>query len=583
MKICLTSLSRRYSILFPSLVALTTLGMGVLLMAFYLGGELRGNLDWSILPSAQYEIPEALTARGFEPLYIHRGQSGWDGQFYYYIANDITAQTDAKYKVEMSPYRYQRIGVSLLAKAAGALMGYDYVPVSVFYFTSLFLVVAASFFFARFLERRGYSPYLALLWSLAAGTQMTVLHGLPDAGADALLLMALAALFSGRLWLYAASMALAVLSREIYIVVAIGLALAEAWRFRKTLLSRHAVYALLPVALPVAVFGAWQLYLKIHFADMPSIDVFKEGLLAFTPLASLGFFTLRALIGEHPIFGGGMPAFREAAGLFSFIVLLMLSFGFLFALLRRLWGSERDREAQLYAGLGGAFLVIFSTYLFFGDTVMRHHTGFLKTVSICFAVVLFCHIGLRKKVSREILAVILVCLLLPQPTLWLRVMTPPSTQMQYGTIYEKDADISAFPFFAPCLPQLDYALEIAGKEDFYKNNFFARLVGQDEYFVFSIRVKNNSTQTWTTAHTTGSVKLINYWRWEANNQLIPAFTWPTLLQSPLGPGEERLLPVVVRVPPIKGTKKLTFTMAQQGCGDFFNPKDSHALDMIWEK
>ena len=136
--------------LHPFIVTAITAAVGFCCLMFYLSSELRGNIDWSILSSTQYKIPDALQANGFEPIYTRKGANGWDGQFYYYMANDILAQTDAKQKIEMAPYRYQRIGVSLVAKIASVICGYSYVPVMIFYLTSAFLVLLASFVFAAF-------------------------------------------------------------------------------------------------------------------------------------------------------------------------------------------------------------------------------------------------------------------------------------------------------------------------------------------------------------------------------------------------------------------------------------------------
>ncbi|MDD3287400.1 MAG: hypothetical protein PHX43_00140 [Alphaproteobacteria bacterium] len=528
-------------------------------MVLYLGGELRGNIDWSILPSSQYGIPNDLTANGFEPLYIQKGQSGWDGQFYYYIANDILAQGDTKYKVEMSPYRYQRIGVSLLAKIASAIMGYDYVPVAIFYLTSAFLVLAACFFFSRFLQSKGYSAYLALLWSLASGTQMTIMNGLPDAGADALLLMAMVAIMSFRHWLYAFCIALCTLSREIYIIIPAFIALAQLIKDRKNIFDKKTVLHLAALGLPLIIFGAWHLYIKIHFSDMAPINAFKENLLTAIPLSSWVSFTLGALIGEHRIFGNTSASHYEAIDLLSFIGLLGLSFWFLIKL------EWKNKNSPVVTGTACAFLVIFTSYLFFGDTVMRHHTGFLKTISICFACIIFCHVWQMRKISRPLLGFLLLLFAASQPTLLARASAPPSSQMQYSGIYDHDFDLSAVPKFAPCSENLSPEMELTDNKDFYKNPVFARITGQNDVRIMSIKAKNGSKDKWPVASHIGPTALSYFWKERETQKPIFEMGFPSFLQKPLLPGEERTIPIVLRVPKHNKPLVAEFFIYQANC------------------
>jgi len=576
------SLAKRHSFLFPSFVTLVTLFITAVLMVIYLCGELRGNPDWLILPSAQYEMPDVLKAKGLEPLYLPKDKSGWDGQFYYEIANDIFARTDAKEKVELAPYRYQRIGISLLSKVASIILGYDYVPVFVFYLTSVFLVAAAGFVFAAFLQRRGYSPFLALLWTLASGTQMTVMNGLPDAGADALLLMALMALFSGKRWFYSVTILVSILSREIYVLVPISVLLAEFWRYRKSSLSREAWRAFIMSGFPVFLFGAWHLYLYVHFADMPSVDIVKEGLVSFVPLASWGGFLLKLFAGGHPRFDPGMTSFFEAANLLSFLVLIAACFWFLLRLFCRQSMQLLTDNVVYIRPVSISFLLVLSVYLFLGDTVMGHYTGYLKTISVCFAIIILCRVWCRKKISRALLTLLFFCFAVPQATLFLRVSALPSTQVQYSRIYAKEVDAKSVPLSTTCLSDLRYKLQFMKKENFYKNPFFSHLFGRREFYVLRVRVKNTSAQSWPVARTVGSIKLIAYWRTRETNLLVPAYTWPTMLQTPLNPGEERFMPLVIHVPSRMEKKKLTIKIIQQGCGDFLTIKDPNALDIMWD-
>lgn len=547
----------------PFLAALITLCFSCSLMLFYLGGELRGNIDWSILPSAQYEAPDAVSETGLKPLYIKTGQSGWDGQFYYYIANDILAQTDAKHKVEMAPYRYQRVGIPLIAKVASTLLGYDYVPVIIFYAVSLLLVVSATFVFAFFLQKVGVSPYLSLLWSLAAGTQMTILNGLPDAGADALLLMSLVAFFLKRFWLYAISISLCVLSREVYILFPVSLALVTLWEHKRVLFTRLMALRFLVMGLPILVWSGWQIYLKLHFSDIPSVNVFKEGLVGF-PLASWSYHTVNALVGQHPIFRAFPLSYLEPLSLLSFFALLMLSFGGAFSFFRN---RHSDKKSLIQANLFGVmigFVLLFVIYLFFGDTVMRHHTGFLKTVSICYVSIILSSVIYKGYVNKTVLILMIVCFLIPQATLFLRVTSPPSSLLSYTGVYTKALAMNTQENLR-CVDNISYEINLVKKVPFSQNPALSYFSGQDNSYILYVNVKNTSQTPWVAA-TSGHIIWLGYhWFRKADGQHITESLWPSILQETMAPNEERVIPIIVSVPDQTVPKILHFSVFQDGC------------------
>ena len=60
-------------------------------LLIYIGFEMRGDVNFLPMTSEFYGIPQHLKEKGIVPLFEEGGR-GWDGQFYYFIANDLFDQ-----------------------------------------------------------------------------------------------------------------------------------------------------------------------------------------------------------------------------------------------------------------------------------------------------------------------------------------------------------------------------------------------------------------------------------------------------------------------------------------------------------
>ena len=60
----------------------------------YLERTLEGDINNHILAGEMFGTPSELVQKGIKPLYHGEGQTGWDGQFYYYMANDLLGLKD---------------------------------------------------------------------------------------------------------------------------------------------------------------------------------------------------------------------------------------------------------------------------------------------------------------------------------------------------------------------------------------------------------------------------------------------------------------------------------------------------------
>lgn len=366
----------------PLWCVLIVLIFSALAMGLYLRGPLDGNFDRHFMPAERWGVPPELAARGLGVMYRGANELGWDGQFYYYIANDLTDSQQTASYLDADAYRYQRIGLPLLANVASVLLLQDWVSPAMYYGVSLALVLAASFVGATFLRNRGISPYWILVWALALGTQITVLNGLPDAAADALLLMSLTAYLTGRVGLYIPLVALAALAREGHMLFPAVIWVAEAWRVLGRRDWRASSFgALVLLGLPLLAFGAWHLFIRLHFDQTPSEQA----------QAILGPFmdsTLRhawaGLTGAYPGTPAGKHSYAAGFGLLAYLALLAVTLlvalsGLKATLLQRSVPEQSDLKPLAIAL---ATLVLVGLYACFGDTVIWNFTGYMKAANV---------------------------------------------------------------------------------------------------------------------------------------------------------------------------------------------------------
>ena len=234
----------------------------------------------AFLPGVKFKIPVREAAAGMQDVCA----SGHDGQQYYWMSNDVFGRNDAYLHLDNVLYRYQRIGIPMLAGGLSTLLGFELTP-PLLYHTLQFGLTAAGFgALVYWLLIQGLNPAYALGWLLAGGTLQSLWLGLLDAPADAFFVFTLLAVLAGRLWWYVPLATLLVLTREGYVVYAFAI-------FAMTVLSRCAwrdsVGPWKPLvrfewrdvagywkpvaltALPGIVMLAWTAYLAIHFQMSP--------------------------------------------------------------------------------------------------------------------------------------------------------------------------------------------------------------------------------------------------------------------------------------------------------------------------
>jgi hypothetical protein len=147
-------------------------------------------------------------------------ESGYDGQFFLYIAVDPTG---AEPYVDEPPYRYSRIVYPLLARAV-AVGQPDLAPFALL-LINLLAVGAGTFAVATLLRGLGLSPWYGALYGLYPGLFVGVSHDLSEPLAYAFAACALLAFERRRVPLAAVLFALAGLTRESTLLFPAALAL----------------------------------------------------------------------------------------------------------------------------------------------------------------------------------------------------------------------------------------------------------------------------------------------------------------------------------------------------------------------
>ena len=399
--------------------------------SIYLERTLQGDINNHILAGEIFGTPEELEARGIKPLYHGPGQTGWDGQFYYYMSNDIFGLKDTAEHIDAPPYRYQRVGMSLLASFVSKILFLDWVSPSTFILTYFLLISAATLAGALLMRRYGGHPALVLLWSCSVGTQITLFNALPDASADAFLILALFAIAHKRYVLSVIPFTLAALSREIYTLfpsfillftllkIVLGdltfsgesikqaLKLDNIKEAFKNLQVFRTKYLLV---IPGITAIAWLVYVIKHFGGRTPAEIAAESSIMGAPFAAWYEYFISGIQGNHKFVGAGLSAYGEAASLLFFLFILISAF----VLITHIFINKRTDVKSETLGVSASLFAFVLLYLSFGSTVIMHYSGYLKALSMFFFLIpLLCSaVNLSKKFKYPLYALLIAALLI---------------------------------------------------------------------------------------------------------------------------------------------------------------------------
>ncbi|NQE51537.1 hypothetical protein [Herbaspirillum rubrisubalbicans] len=568
------NLVRNNRLLVPLVIAVAAVLITLSLTFTYVNGVLQGNFRHIFLPSKMWGIPEKVAAHGFDEFFQDDTNQGWDGQFYFFIANDPLALADTEQHIDSDAYRYQRIGLPLLANLTAKLSGQDWVSPTTYYITNLGLLFVATFLGAFFFRSRGINPCWILLWTLGMGTQVTQLHGLPDGAADALLIIALICLVNGRTVLYGVAATFAVLTREIYMLVPAAIILGGgildaretglAMQLRPGTLVHRLCKNWFHV-LPLAIFVGWQVFIRYRFQISPSKQA--TNILDWPFKTSLQYM-LAPLTGMRPM---DDPSVNESLGILLFLAILLTAAWTLAKLIR---GQLKQRhikaESQMESitmGVSIAFLVMSLMYVCFGSTVMMDATGYWKATNVFMFFFPFLAALRRQRLGLWKAFLSLAAFALFSANLLARVLASPVATVAIA--YAKTEPACLKNYSARIHP---LSVEIRRKR------WFESFLGQTAQINLNVEVTNTGNETWNPYLGKGGVNVSYQWI-NSSNGVIALDGIRTTLRAPLASGQGTQLPLTVDLPTQEGQYVLALTLVQEGCAWFYQLDPKSRFDI----
>jgi len=548
---------------------------------FYHARTLGGDLNNHILSGEMFGVPVELEERGIKPLYYGPGQTGWDGQFYYYMSNDIFGAKDTAEHIDAPSYRYQRIGLSLYTFIVSQLLGQDWVSPTSFFVSYLLLVALAVWIGSRLLATLGIHPAWILLWGMGVGTQITVFNALPDAAADAFLILALAAVVAKRFSLSVVPFVMSALSREAYVLFPAFILMfyliedvIGQKRSGETLASilfglfKWKSYYLL--VLPGVVAVAWIVYITIHFGIAPKDQA--AGILG-APFVAWGEYLVSGLQGNHKLLGVGYGAYAEAFSLLFFMAVLFVSFllavGILF--------NQYWRISVVLRGVAFTSLIFVMIYVCFGPTVVMHYTGYLKAVGVfLFLIPLMCavsNIQFRYKVVGAGVLVTGVLLTsfynLKTRILDRNISADNITQM--SMVKETK--------YVECFNEYEAVIKVEGF-NILTGSVFSGIFGGDRVIV-DLVLHNTSDVPFVSSKNSGSVHMSYQWVDTEDNVVIDGTR--TAIPDPLMPGQSTSIKVISSLPNSRDELYMRLSPVQEGCAWFYIRNPSVTEDIRFDK
>ncbi|MBY0314030.1 MAG: hypothetical protein K2Q26_00805, partial [Bdellovibrionales bacterium] len=316
---------------------------------------ISGSFYRSFWPSEMFGVHKGLPLLKDTPLFLEDA-AGWDGQFYYLIANYPFSNSYPQY-LDSAAYRTQRIGLPVTANLVSRFLFMEYVSPLVYSLTNIFVFLICALILISNFERWGQGFSVLLVpWLSSVGVTATLSHGLPDAFTSGILMVAILFYFKNKLYLYMAFATFAVLCREGTAFLFAGIAL---WEGLAMIRARSLIFRnIFTVSAPLVGLIFWQLYLYNLFGYFPSKQA--HGMLAAPLEAVLKYFWSNT---------------QSHKNLYTFHYLLIIGLAF-FMGFKALMSQGNTKTRAL--GLG----ILIYTFLLscLGHGVFMYHRDFLKGV-----------------------------------------------------------------------------------------------------------------------------------------------------------------------------------------------------------
>ncbi|WP_227721658.1 hypothetical protein [Yersinia proxima] len=547
----------------------------------YQARTLNGNINNHILAGEMFGVPTALKDKGLSALYTGPKGTGWDGQFYYYMSNDVLALKDTPNHIDSPSYRYQRVGLSLYAAVVAKALGMDWVSPSAYFLSYLFLLSAATWAGANLFSKLGISPLFILLWSLSVGTQVTLFNALPDAAADAFLILALSAVLSKKYILSVIPFAFSALSREVYVLfpsLILLFILIESVLFkhgnlyvnlkniRSKIFKYNSYYFLL---VPGVVAVCWHFYVVQHFGIAPSQQAIN--ILGYPFVAWEKYFS-SGLNGNHILVGANWTAYAEAMTLFLFLVTLILATCISLSILFK-------KNSLITPEVRGIALTLISfsvLYACFGSTVIAHYTGYFKAVALFFFLIplLLSFVNFKKMVNNFIYTLLLLSVLLTTIYhLKVRILAYPVNFDKYT----KMSTVTNVETIG-CFNDFNAKIKVNNVSLFHED-IMSRIFGMDDIIIVDVELINNSPNPFVSTKGRGSVFMSYHWVNQEGKVVADGIR--TALSKPILPGASEKMSIVSRLPKHTENLSLRLSPVQEGCAWFYmrNPDVSQNISI----
>lgn len=539
---------------------------------FYYERTLQGNLDNHILAGEMWGAPAEIGSHGVEPLYHGEGQTGWDGQFYYYMANDLFAVKDTAQHIDSPAYRYQRIGLAVYTASVATILGQDWVSPALYFSSYLMLLLVAVWQGAKLFDKLGVRPELILLWAASVGTQITLFNALPDASADAFIILAIAAMYNKKYLVAVVPFTLAALSREVYSIIPSILFLVyffhsinddqkSTWKCVVRNFFKIRGYHLLLV--PGLIVVCWHAYLYSKFGAIPMSD--GAGILG-TPFSAWAEYLLSGLEGNHILVGVSKEAYGEAILLLCFMAFLLMSLW----MCQKLLCNKKLSPHVLIKGLVFCTIILILLYISFGSTVMMHYTGYIKAIGLIIFMypILLKYTELSKRPRFFARAIVVLLLILStaynfKVRLLNEIISDKLTQMSLVTETKK---INCF---------VQYDAEIAIKAIIIEEeSLISQMFSGSKKMTITVNLKNTSEQPFESTKNSGSVHMSYHWLNDQGDVIQDGVR--TALTGVIQPGEMARFNLLIKYPKKKeGKYYLRLSPVQEGCAWFY--QENHRI------
>lgn len=550
-------------------IALIFLIFTLLSFGVYTERTLNGNVDNHILAGKMFGTPKDLIEKGVKPLYTGPKETGWDGQFYFYMANDLLALKDTEQHIDANAYRYQRIGMSLYAATFAKITGQDWVSPKTFLISYFVLVFAATIVGALVLKSFGLSSAIILLWALSIGTQITLFNALPDAAADAFLILALAATFRKKYFLAAVAFTFSSLSREVYVLFPTLIFLFLFWEakgrmifksrftFSEILTSIFTFRKFYILLAPGFICLSWRIYVELRFGVSPSEQA--HGILG-TPLAAWWKYFESAIKDEHLLVGSGFSAYAEALSLIFFLLIIV----FVAVVSYKVAFSKNRTVTPEIRGISVAALCFAILYSCFGSTVMMHYTGYLKAVCVFFFILpLIVSQAYLRNLTKIFIYLSLFILFTVSTIYNMKVRILP-----FNTSHDKYTSLSSVTGTERLSCINDYSSEITVNSiNIINKSLFSHFFGGEKDLVIDLTVKNTSKHNFKSTKNFGSFHISYHWIDNKGQVVVDGIR--SALKNEIKPGQTLMATIVTKIP--KNNEELTLvpSLVQEGCAWFY--------------